>query len=755
MFFVACVVMQARNISGIVVAENDSSALAGASCSLIDGDKVIAGAIAGADGAFSISTGQSAALKVEISFSGYNSTEILIPAGSKNVDLGRVYLTEAVTLGEVTVTAASQVDSRGRTIIFPGTAEVKASATSISLFQKMPLPGLEANPITRSVSVDGGTPVILINGVPSTIDDLNSLLPKDIAKVEYSRTTPARYADSGKSGFLNIVLKKRTDGGQVYLWGRSATATAFMDGNFKASYHQGASQFTLSYNPSWRNYARVYDNVKESYIGDDYRVDVEEHDRNPFNYHYHQMQLKYDYMPNAATLFSATFRATPNYNGSRKIGDNSDSELGDYDYLNYAKSKNFTPSLDLFLRRDFNGSNSMEVQVVGTLASNDYRRENKFNYADGTVRDYLMDVEGRRRSLISEISYIHDFSSKTQLSAGVQNTISRSTNTYVTSNYKPVLTENNNYIYARLGQQVGKVYLSLSTGLKMFWIKNDMNRRNFVRNRTTAQMSWNIDNKWRLAAAFSYGPVIPSLTSLTDYPQQVSPYLISNGNPNLKVMESMLYQLMPSYRYKKFSASLLINYKNMPKALIDDVRYMGDRMFLSQTINARRLSTFSSNLNLRLNDIHGFGANVNLGVSHYYGCGDGWSDKLTSFEGSFTLWWNKGPYTVSYWRKIPGKYLDGHTVWRNENGDALQFEYQPDKHWTLGASWMYMFDVKGTKYPSWGYSATNPYQRERYIKNNGNMIVLSVSYSADFGTIFRSGRRSLNNSDNGSSILKL
>lgn len=33
--------------------------------------------------------------------------------------------------------------------------------------------------------------------------------------------------------------------------------------------------------------------------------------------------------------------------------------------------------------------------------------------------------------------------------------------------------------------------------------------------------------------------------------------------------------------------------------------------------------------------------------------------------------------------------------------------------------------------------------------------MLSVSYSADFGSIFRSSRRSLNNTDTGSSLMKL
>ena len=135
------------------------------------------------------------------------------------------------------------------------------------------------------------------------------------------------------------------------------------------------------------------------------------------------------------------------------------------------------------------------------------------------------------------MSYIHTFSDKTELSAGFQNTVSHSTNTYLDTDYKPVLTENNNYLYASLGQSIGKFYLSLSSGLKMYWIKNDLNKRNFVRNLSRAQINWYINQKWRLFGSFVFSPSIPSLSALTDYPQQVSPYLVSNGNPDLKLSE--------------------------------------------------------------------------------------------------------------------------------------------------------------------------------------------------------------------------
>lgn len=366
-----------------------------------------------------------------------------------------------------------------------------------------------------------------------------------------------------------------------------------------------------------------------------------------------------------------------------------------------------------------------------------------------------MDVDSKRKSLISEVSYIHQFSDKTSFSAGYQNTLSHSKNTYISSDYKPVLTENNNYAYAHLGQQIGRVYMSVSTGAKMYWIQNDLNKRNFISNLTTAQLSWTLSQKLSMRASFQYSPSIPSLSDLTDYPQQQTPYIISNGNPDLKVAKNYTYKLSPSFRYKKLGATLSMHYHNITDFVMSDVSYLGDKMFLSQSVNAKKTWDTGVSLNIRLSDINGFGANAEASVIHYETVGEQCNHQLTSFSASISLWWNNGPLTISYWRKFPGKYLNGNYVGKDENGDSLGFEYKPDKHWVFGASWMYMFDSKGTRYPSWNYSKANPFFMDRYIKNNSNMVVLSMSYSADFGSIFRSSRRTLNNSDSGSSLLKM
>ncbi len=746
--------LRARTIQGEVRSDNDSTVIVGALCRLMSGSQFINGVTTGPDGKFEIDTNVKTALNLQVSMTGYNTTDIVIESG-KSINVGTVYLSEGRTLDAVEVTAGSFTDAKGRMIIFPSGADVRASSSSLSLFQKLPLPGLDANPINRSLTVDGGNPYILINGVPSTMEDVNALQPKDIAKIEFTRDTPIRYANSGAKGFLSITLKQRTDGGQVFLWGRSALNTAFMDGSFRASYHQGPSQFTLTYSPSWRNYQKVYDNTTESYIGSDFRVDLESHDRNPFYYHNHKLGLRYNFTPNKKTLFSATFSMLPSYYKSRLFGTTSDSYLGEYENRNLSKDHGLTPSLDLFLRHDFNEKNSLEVEVVGTLSSSTYFRDNDYIFGDDNSTDYITDVKSHRRSLISEVSYIHQFSDKTSFSAGYQNTASYSTNTYLLTDYKPVLTENNNYIYAQIGQQIKRVYVSLSTGAKLYWIKNDQNKSHFISNITTAQLSWTISQPWSVGARFRYSPNIPSLSALTDYQQQLSPYLFSNGNPDLKVAHSFSYSLFPTFRYKNFSATMYLSYNQTDKFTMNDMFYLGDEKFLSQTINARRTWNTYGYVYLRLTGIYGFGANVNLGVEHYETMGDNWCRQLTSFGGSINIWWNKGPFTISYWRKIPSKSLSGNYVDKEENGDALSFTYKPDKHWTIDAGWMYMFDKKGTRYPRWSYSPVNPSYRERYIKNNANMVVLSVSYTADFGSLFRTARRNLNNTDSSSSLLKL
>ena len=133
------------------------------------------------------------------------------------------------------------------------------------------------------------------------------------------------------------------------------------------------------------------------------------------------------------------------------------------------------------------------------------------------LQEYINNINNRRRSLISEVSYVHNFDQSMSLSGGVQNTLSHNTNEYLLSDFKPVLTENNNYIYARLAKQFSKVFLSASTGAKMFWARNDQLHRHYIRNLSSVTAAWYISQKWAVQGMFTYTPTIPSLGAPVSY----------------------------------------------------------------------------------------------------------------------------------------------------------------------------------------------------------------------------------------------
>lgn len=658
------------------------------------------------------------------------------------------------TLPEFNVIGRSEYDDEGRTIIYPSKADVKASSNALSLFQKLPLVGLDANPLTQSLTVLGDTPLILINGVPSSVNDLLSLSPNKIQRIEYSINRPGRYGAVEGNGYIRVTLKARNDGGQVSLWGRSALNAVFVDGNLAGAYHHGPSEFKLTYTPSWRNNTRVVDSSSSSYIGDDFRIDLTYMDNNPFNYLTSPVNMRYVFSPNESTLFSATATLGTDPAHRKNFGRYSDSRLGEYGYSGDQTGRSVSGSVDLYFKQEFNSLNSLEAQVMATLSNSSYTRNNDYYYEDGTQNSYITDIRSHRRSLISESVYTHKFRERVTLSAGYQNIISHNTNEYLISDRDAVLTENNNYLYLSASGQVNCLYLSATTGLKFHILHNENVRRRYLRNLSQIQLQWTPPRSFSLGGVLQYRVGLPSLSALTDEPQQISPYLIFNGNPSIKPSESIGARIVVTYRHNIFSISGMFTASIVHNQTYMDVSYLGDGLFLNRSENLRSSDSMSGRLIFRLNELKGFGASAMLNFIHYRNRLRNQNLSLDSWGGNINLWYMTGKFVFNYWRKFPMSSLQGTVVVKEENGDALGIDYKPDSKLTIGVQWMYMFSPLGASYPTRDLSEINPAVTERFIHNSGNMVLLSITYHADFGKIFRTSRRTLNNVDTDSGILR-
>lgn len=140
--------ISARTIELTVCSAVDSTAVSGANCRITNEGKFIIGTVSNPNGVAEISTDYNDVLTLNVSMTGYLPTDILIEAGTKNLNLGIVYLDEGVVLNEVTVEGNSLIHSAGRTIVFPSANDVKPHPHRWLCFRNSHLQDYRPTPLT-------------------------------------------------------------------------------------------------------------------------------------------------------------------------------------------------------------------------------------------------------------------------------------------------------------------------------------------------------------------------------------------------------------------------------------------------------------------------------------------------------------------------------------------------------------------------------------------------------------------------------
>lgn len=671
----------------------------------------------------------------------------------------RLY-TNAKLLREITV-EQRQIEYEGDKIVaYPTATQIKHSYDFFSLLSQQPFPGLFVDVTNRSLSLFNGTPIILIDGVKRTTQDLLGIQPKNIKKIEYSMNLPQKYANSGASGVISITLKEpKAAGGSFYANVNGAFTTGFCDADLGATYHQGKSQFTFDYSFNYRNYNNRVVDRDYSYVGDDFRVDVQESgEDSPMYYTQHNFNVGYNYRPDKSLLFSAKVRNSL-YSGDKD--DNAsvkDSYVGNYNRITTTRHYTYTPSLDLYVQKEWKGGHTLEAQVVGSLSNIEYERIYNDEYESGEIVSYPSKVNTDHKSLVSEISYQKTFNRSTAVSIGVQNSLSESENNYELSDYITTLKQNDTYAYLNFIRRFGKVNLNIGTGLKYIKMKNEKNERDFTRNIASFSVAGNPKKNMYIAFTGSYRPKLPSLSQLTDLVQTSNAYLQINGNPELKTSHSLNARLAVAGDVVPRVGITLVNTVNyVIDPMYAKVKYLGNRKFLQYTENFDSWFNYEARLVLTLKEIcnRHLTARFETFYNRYQSTGEDWRYSLNSVGMSYNVTGYFGKWTVQLYGRIPYKELGADIIGKTEPWTSATVGFR-HKNWFFAASGNMLFRSKGTEYPKWYLSKTfNGYGRA-YIKDNANMITLMVRYNLQFGKLFgKNKKRTLNNSDTGAAVMTL
>jgi hypothetical protein len=116
------------------------------------------------------------------------------------------------------------------------------------------LPELQLDPISNTVtSIKGGKVLFLINGIEASDNQIKSIAPTNVVRVEYFDIPPTRFATRADT-VVNIVTRNPEVG---YSYGAditSALTTGFVNGSAYGNYTKGKNNFGLEYQINLRNY---------------------------------------------------------------------------------------------------------------------------------------------------------------------------------------------------------------------------------------------------------------------------------------------------------------------------------------------------------------------------------------------------------------------------------------------------------------------------------------------------------------------
>lgn len=675
-----------------------------------------------------------------------------------------------LTLKEVTVSGARIINKNDRQIVFPTQTIIKHSTNGYDLLKKMMLPAITVDETNQSISSSAGSVQIRINDVKAEKEDLLSLQPDEVLRVEYIDNPGARYNEDGLAAVINYIVKRRYAG---YVGGIStmqAFTTGFNNSYAYFKYNHRKSEFSLTYSLNYRDYDKRHSDDYSTFLLPD---GTERHiNYIGFNhamaYNDHGLRLGYNLAEPDKYTFNVRFKFgwsnAPYRENIQKV-----EETGQADLLQYNRNteKGQFPSLDLYYSLNLPHKQALAFNAVGTYIGSGYKycqREYLFNesldktIAGNALHDYSYQTDGKKYSLISEAVYTKELRKKTSLSGGFNYNVSRTDNKYTgeINNTNTVLNSNNLYAFAQLQGQLGIFNYQLGAGANYISIKQDKDGFHKWTFRPQATISANAVRNINIRYTSRIQPQIPSLASLSEIRRQSNTLVAHDGNASLKPYNVYDNALRITWNTSLINLYTEGRYRHMPSATMNSIlpqqQEDGSYLYIWKPENQRKYDEWTWKTFITLHvikdvlDLHGgllYEKDLSRGLtySHNY---DYWLYRLIAdlTLGNWNFCYDFGNSSKALW----GEDIDG-----GENTSCLDITYKCN-HFKLGLGCILLGYAQGYNYTHETNSRYYKNSGFTKIKNNGNMIYLIFSYNFSHGRKYNPGNRILDNEDRDNGI---
>ena len=487
---------------------------------------------------------------------------------------------QAKELDEVVVKASYLTREDDHILAIPTKEQRKHAVTGYDLLNNLMIPGVSVERSTGSVTTPSGAATLYIDGRKVDFREVQSLRPKDIARVEFFDVPTGKYAKDAYA--INIVMKPLNNGGYTQLDVSQGAGYLYGDYNLVSKFVTGTKSLNI-----WAGYSlenpKSSMNENEVFNFPDYQLNRQQFYNNAGNRHteeYVQASIS-----NRGKKYIWMLRGGMAWNDIRNNVNNgmtdywqTKASVKDGSILNInSRNKSYRPSVYFYGLHTFSDTKSLDYVFDGYYSRNDYNRfynEDDESFHSLVKEDYYY--------VKANANYSMAFSHRNKLAFSLFEFMRISDSEYTgTSTYNQNLHSSETILFADYSQRLGRFFFDINPGLSFLTYRlKGMESINHLTPRLQTRAAYKIDKVQQLQFTFALGNTYPRINTINNVEQQIDPIIILKGNPDMDNSILLNPRLSHTLNLNKFALQTGVSYFYQNHSIISDY-YIRDGHLIS------------------------------------------------------------------------------------------------------------------------------------------------------------------------------
>lgn len=651
----------------------------------------------------------------------------------------------AQELQEIVIEAPRVVRKADMDVYHPSKSAVDNSKNGMQLLNNLMIPSLSVSDALGSITAAGQSVQVRINGRAATIEQVRTLLPETVKRVEWMDNPGLRYG--GANYVLNFIVANPSLGGSLQLLARPSLNEAFGLYMADAKFNFGKSQFEIGADYRLANRMKTHRDYTETFTFPDGATLTRKEtslggtmDNTSGN-----LRASYNYIKPDTTVFVAEFSIHRDftdkslYNGLLSLSDGTDDIL----LTDSHGDTGTTPTLSLYLQRHF----ARRQMLVVDFRSSFYFGRTFSDYLERLPSSpiYLTDIhtniKDRNQAYGIEAEYIKNWRNG-RFTAGVSYTANRNRSEYENLGGDIFHQRQDKvYFFAEYFHRLGKWTATAGMGVQYtdFLFKESDRGNHSWSPRPQATITYSLNQNHNFRINFTSWQSTPSLAETNVVPQQLDGFQWRVGNQNLKTSNS--YMLIFSYGFNlpRISGTFGIRAFTSPNAITPLLEWKEGRLITTYE-NSRGLKNLSFFLAPQIEIVPQW-----LIVSGYVQYrmermkGTGYAIDHNGWSGNASLQLTHWGFVLSAQYQYAQRDLWGERISWGEDANVISLDYNW-KDWQFGAGILMPFG----KYDQGSKSISKWNTNEQHMRLNMCMPFVSVAWNLQWGRQKRGVRKIIN-----------